>query len=144
MLRHSFLREQILQRSVEMDQITIKNFDDIVRYGGEKFTVNVQSLDDVSDGYHTINELYDHRCSLFVLLCQQHKELVFYKMDLNSPGWFILYIETKYGQISYHVPEKFLEAVKKFATEDPEHVWDGHTSKDVLERMERLMGDQYW
>jgi hypothetical protein len=127
-----------------MDKITIKPANDIERFGSEKWVIEVESLKDVSDGYHTIDELYEHRCSLFILLCQQHKELVFWKMDMSSPGWFILYIETKYGQISYHIKDSFLPMVKNFAVEDPEHVWDGHTSKDVLERMEKLMGDEYW
>ena len=125
-----------------MDTITIKNpANDIVRFGSEKWVIEVNSLKDVSDGYHTIDELYDHRCLLFALLCLQMKGQVFYKMDVNSPGWFILYLETKYGQISYHLKDVFLPAIQSVAVYDADHSWDGHTSEDVLNRMNQLLMD---
>lgn len=124
-----------------MDTITITHPDNLRRFGAEKWLIDVESLKDVSDGYHTIDELYDHRCSLFALLCLQMKGQVFYKLDPNSPGWFILYLETKYGQISYHLKDDFLPAIQNVAVHDAEHSWDGHTSADVLDRMNRLLLD---
>jgi len=118
-----------------MDDITLKLIND------QKVVFKVNSLKDVSDGYHTIDELYDHRCSLFVMLCLQMKGQVFYKLDIFSPGWFILYLETKYGQISYHIKDVFLPAIQNVAIYDVEHVWDGHSSKDVLDRMNLLIAD---
>jgi hypothetical protein len=69
------------------------------------------------------------------------KGQVYYKLDANSPGWFILYLETKYGQISYHLKDAFLPAIQNVAVYDAEHAWDGHTSADVLDRMNRLLMD---
>lgn len=115
------------------DKITIKLL------SGKNLSVVVDSLKDVSDGYHTIEELYDHRCLLFIALCLKDRETSFYKEDPTSPGWFILYLETKYGQINYHLPDKFLPIVASKIKRNPEYVWDGHTSKDVLERIEKLI-----
>lgn len=120
------------------------------------------TIGDLSDGYHTFNELYDHRCVLFLLLMKAYKNAVT-EDDLNgskekgSPlfpwisrkhddetewdGWFIagLPIEVtdegvKY--ITYHLPNKFWQQATKCAYiiwKAPK--WDGHTSQDVLERM---------
>jgi hypothetical protein len=117
------------------DKVTIKML------SGKYLNVIVDSLKDVSDGYHTVDELYDHRGSLFILLCLQMQGQVYYKLDSTSPGWFILYLETKYGQISYYFKDAFLPAIQNVAIYDAEHVWDGHTSKDVLDRMNCLIAD---
>ena len=108
----------------------------------------------VSDGYHTMDELYEHRIALFIQLCRALDHIarvaVVTRRDLvwrsklhsdggNYEGWFILGIGKETGtQISYHLPMKewenteFAEALEKA----PE--FDGHTSKDVLERLKAL------
>jgi hypothetical protein len=87
---------------------------------------------DISDGYHTFDELYEHRCLLFINLCLMQPEKCAWKFDY--PGWFCLYLETPKGQISYHLPVQMLRlitAIKK----DQDYKWDGHTSQQVLERL---------
>lgn len=90
--------------------------------------------EDISDGYHTFNELYEHRNLLFINLCLAHKEKSFWKKDQNTAGWFVLYLETPSGQISYHIQEYFRPLLKDI-TEDPQHEWDGHKSDDVIFRL---------
>lgn len=106
---------------------------------GKKFEI-VGS--DLSDGYHTFDELYEHRISLFLALCWQMGSKVFYKLpEPDFAGWFIVYLELPTGQISYHLPEIYLHTVGSFATHDESHKWDGHDSATVLSRLKRLMGD---
>ncbi len=91
---------------------------------------------DISDGYHTFDELYEHRCWLFANLCLQNANKSCWKRDPNTPGWIILYLEGEpTGQISYHVPERFLSILSGKIQEDHHHEWDGHTSNDVLIRL---------
>lgn len=104
-----------------------------------------------SDGYHTMNELYEHRITLFIALCRvtywHSSHLVDgvvwrskkHDDDTMFPGWFILGICLEKGhQITYHLPiEKWLDT--DFAkTLDKAPMWDGHTSNDVLERLKDL------
>lgn len=87
----------------------------------------------ISDGYHTFDELYDHRCLLFLNLCLMNKEQCFFKIDYAE--WFCLYWESPVGQISYHLPNKWLAIAEKNFTHSPGHTFDGHTSSDVIERL---------
>lgn len=119
-----------------MDTVTIKEV------SGETHVFNVESLKDVSDGYHTIDELYQHRILLFLLFCKTSPYVSYYKEDPNTPDWVILYLYPypyKSFQISYHVPKVYLPEIEKFAVKDPDHVWDGHTSNDVLMRLEEIL-----
>jgi hypothetical protein len=93
--------------------------------------------DDISDGYHTFTELYKHRYFLFLALCMQWKDKVYYKKDYEN--FFCIYLELEEGQISYHVPNIYLELAEKNFTHSPNHVWDGHTSDDVLSRLFELI-----
>lgn len=102
----------------------------------------------VSDGYHTFDELYVHRCHLFAWLCNLQSEKAF-KTRLNDrgeawPGWFIAGINTKHGQITYHLPDALWEGVRVKEIERNTG-YDGHTSADVLERIFKLLhiGDGY-
>lgn len=88
---------------------------------------------DLSDGYHTFDELYEHRVILYLSICVLNKEKCFYKKDYDS--WFCVYLETDHGQISYHVPNKYLSIAEKHFTYSPNHKFDGHTSEKVLDRL---------
>lgn len=123
------------------------------------------ALGGISDGYHTFDELYDHRDLLFVNLClkakhlQQEelkgaeflyasgplkiKDVTWWRHDPDGkeahyPGYFLLFLQQAEGaQISYHIQDKFLPLIKgKIPNGGPE--WDKHTSKDVLVRMEEM------
>lgn len=107
----------------------------------------------VSDGYHTFDELYDHRITLYIALCRHMHDLYalenpgkykIWKSKKHSDeseweGWFILGIgQNKGEQITYHLPldrwdeVSFVEEIEKA----PE--WDGHTPADVLERLKNI------
>jgi hypothetical protein len=89
--------------------------------------------DDISDGYHTFDELYEHRITLFIALASHLHNRAFYT-DPND-GWFVLFLELPTGQISYHLPEFYIDLVSTFASKNNNHKWDGHNSNDVLCRL---------
>lgn len=107
-----------------------------------KITIEGENLK-VSDGYHTIDELYEHRIILYIALCR--KLNVDYPLwvstkhsDESSFGdWFIMGITLPdKKQISYHLPARFWGeccAIASVLDKAPE--WDGHTSQDVLKRL---------
>lgn len=100
---------------------------------------------EISDGYHTFEELYEHRIRLFITICKlvQHNHQVWrtrtHSDGTRWDGWFLLGIGVESGeQITYHLPEKYWVecdfAVYRFSA--PEY--DGHTSEDVLKRLSSL------
>lgn len=87
---------------------------------------------DMSDGYHTFDELYEHRCLLFINLCLLMRDKAYWRPHYD--GWPLLGIRTDSGQISYHVPEEMLYLFSdKILRGGPE--WDGHSAQDVLGRL---------
>ena len=61
---------------------------------------------DTSDGYHTFDELYDHRAKLFSVIVRDHREIA-WKSRLHHDGtmydgMFIVGVETPEGQATYH------------------------------------------
>jgi len=101
----------------------------------------------VSDGYHTFGELYEHRIILYMALCRKLSDdgAPVWLSKAHSDGsvwddWFILGIYMQAGkQITYHLPDKYLEECKRFATVfDKAPEYDGHTSADVLTRLSNI------
>jgi hypothetical protein len=115
----------------------------------------------ISDGYHTMEELYEHRIVLWIELCRvlaEHAPRVhdpahptsstsnvlvwrsaYHSDGARYPGWFLLGYRQRSGeQISYHIPERewgntgFAELLERA----PE--FDCHTSDDVLNRLRKL------
>lgn len=102
-----------------------------------KLTIEDVETGKVSDGYHTFDELYEHRVLLWINLCLTHP-LSCYVVEEHYPGWFLLGMQTEHGQISYHCSNKYLSMVPKilFTREAP--LFDHHNSQDVLERLVKL------
>lgn len=90
---------------------------------------------ETSDGYHTFNELYEHRVLLWINLCLLNLDKS-YVIENHFEGWFLLGMETEHGQISYHCPNKHICLVSGISRREP--VFDGHTSKDVIERLIKI------
>lgn len=96
---------------------------------------------ETSDGYHTFNELYEHRHNLFIALmkCYPDKSWMSKRHDDGSmyKGWFIAGIETPNGQATYHLPQKYWHICPaKVLKKAPK--WDGHTPDDVIKRINSL------
>lgn len=91
---------------------------------------------ELSDGYHTFNDLYYQRCMLFASLVNQNKKISWksYKHEDGElcfgGGWFIVGIDTPLGSYTYHYENKYWDLFQCKELETGKH-WDGHTSKDV-------------
>ena len=109
-------------------------------------TKGVDITGDTSDGYHTFNELYEHRHTLFAAVLRLIPDKA-WKSKLHDDGtmfdgWFIAGIETPEGQVTYHIPLRLWDKFK--VTELPNAPkWDGHTSDDVLQRIDHLHAQGY-
>lgn len=110
----------------------------------------------ISDGYHTFGELYEHRIVLWISLLRHAEELnrvihptmypnkiswrtKVHSDDSISDGWFMLGTGHLNGkQITYHLPMEYWDQCDFSETLDKAPEFDGHTSKDVLERLKNL------
>lgn len=97
---------------------------------------------ETSDGYHTFDELYDHRAKLFSVIVRDHRELA-WKSRLHHDGtmydgMFIIGVETPEGQATYHYDVDPYWGI--FDCEElgraPE--WDGHTPQQAIDRIAAL------
>lgn len=104
---------------------------------------------DVSDGYHTFDELYEHR---FLLYCALLTELarsrhcwkskthwIGAKLEPVWAGWFAAGTTLNGKQISYHLPLRFWDLIPSIQAVERAPEFDGHTSADVLARIEEWL-----
>lgn len=96
-----------------------------------------------SDGFHTFNELYEHRHALFAVICATYPS---WKSKLHDDGsmfegWFIAGVNTAEGHATYHMPLSWWD---RFRCEELERApeWDGHTPADVIRRVQSLRTDR--
>lgn len=124
----------------------------------EMFTVNDECLIriegesvELSDTYHTIHELYQHRMALNIALfnCWSSgydnrigevnvvKSKLHHDGTMFDGGYFIVMATTKEGQVSYHYK---LEHWDKFLIREVERApeWDGEGSAVVMQRLMKL------
>ena len=99
-------------------------------------------IGDMSDGYHTFNELYHHRALLFATICNMHPEKAWKskKHDDGSmyDGMFIVGIETVSGQATYHYDIEPYWDMFHVRELEKAPVWDGHTPEEALRRITTL------
>lgn len=104
------------------------------------------STGNISDGYHTFDELYEHRALLYISLCHECRRnpdngRVVWRSKKHSDGtewlgWFLLGLGVKSGkQITYHLPEKYWKMCDFARTVEIAPEFDGHSSEDVLKRL---------
>ena len=111
----------------------------------------------VSDGYHTMDELYDHRIELFIALCRilsGYDDFQFtcqvWKSKRHADGelcfgtgtQFVMGIYKENGrQMSYHLPIERWNDVPLAQELEKAPIWDGHTSDDVIKRLRAFTGE---
>lgn len=121
----------------------------------------INSLPDkgeLSDGYHTFNELYEFRKMYNAALFNQWAKdcipnpngTIAYKYDVHKSwrhnngdlcfggGWFIVVAMLPEGQISNHYPAKDWDLFRVPELEKARYEFDGHTGKDVIQRLKDL------
>lgn len=116
------------------------------------YTITVPDEFSVSDGFHTMDELYDHRIALWIAYCKLAARIEEVASEKGSiwrskqhsdgtgfDGWFVLGMNhTKGKQITYHLPMSKWEETEFAKTYDKAPEFDGHTSDDVLNRLKSL------
>lgn len=108
---------------------------------------------EVSDGYHTFDELYDHRITLYIALCRTLNQLDrlpggprfdVWRSKRHGDGELCFGTGTQYvlgiykqpgKQITYHIPIERWNETDFAETLDRAPEWDGHTSDEVLARL---------
>ena len=94
---------------------------------------------EISDGYHTFNQLYHQRAILFAAIVNQNKD-VSWKSYKHSDGkycfdsdgeWFVVGIDTPKGSYTYHYSKKYWNYFDCIELERGKE-WDGHTEDDVI------------
>ena len=103
-----------------------------------KVTIESANKFEVSDGFHTFEELYEHRILLFIALCTTIPDKCFWMNDKN--GWLIVFLELPTGQISYHMPDKYSWMLKNF-TCIGKSIWDQHQKHHVVARLANFIED---
>ena len=93
-------------------------------------------IGDLSDGYHTFNDLYFQRCMLFEQIVHDHKDRA-WKTKFHEDGepcfgggWFLVTIDTPNGAYGYHYEDKYWDLFDCEELPRAKH-WDGYTEKDV-------------
>ena len=100
---------------------------------------------DLSDTYHTFDDLYRHRMVLTLALCRLIKNAKpegysAYRSWKHSNGtmfnnMFIVVIESPYGQVSYHYGAQFWHQFNGIKILNKAKEYDGHTPEDVIVRL---------
>lgn len=139
--------------SIKKDQLNINN--------------DIQDIGDLSDGYHTFNELYEFRkiynAVLFNEWCLNYYNYIKAenlgtnfgskpkpKYNVHKSwrhndgelcfggGWFIVSAMLPTGLISNHYKAEDWDLFKVPEVEKALYEFDGHTSQDVLNRLKKL------
>ena len=97
------------------------------------------NIGELSDGYHTFNELYHHRAILFSVICNSMPDKA-WKSKLHDTGdmfdgMFIVGIETPNGQATYHYDINPYWDIFNVKELEKAPKWDGHTPTDAINRI---------
>lgn len=117
----------------------------------EKYEKEEENIDkgEISDGYHTFNELYLYRmlynAAFFNLLPKNivHKSKKHHTgEECFGGGWFIVMAELPTGQISNHYELKYWDLFdipeKEYADE-----WDGHSPQEAANRLQKFLEEKH-
>jgi hypothetical protein len=96
----------------------------------------------VSDGYHTFDELYMHRLALTVVLFTANRRHA-WKSKQHHPdgdpmfgGFFIVGMDLPDGTvITYHYKLEYWDLFERVPEITHAPAWDGHSPNDVIDRL---------
>ena len=96
----------------------------------------IKDIGDLSDGFHTFNQLYYQRMMLFATIVKQNRDRAWKSLRHEDGelcfggGWFIVGIDTPEGSYTYHYEDNYYSLFDCVELKRGKH-WDGHTEKDV-------------
>lgn len=115
-------------------------------------TLSDEDKSQISDGFHTFKELYEHRAALFIALAHCLSRTAWksrcHADDTMYTGYFIAGINLpKWGRdvdgepvvmesspITYHLEDKYWDMLDVSVLRHAP-TWDGHTPQDVVSRL---------
>lgn len=107
-----------------------------------------EEIELITDGYHSFKELYEFRKIYNAVLFNEWSKQGLYKVHKSKKhndgelcfggGWFIVVAKLPSGQISNHYKMEDWDLFKVSETEKALFPFDGHTPKDVLDRLKSL------
>lgn len=104
-------------------------------------------IGEVSDGYHTFDELYEHRCTLFLALMACLPGIAWISTlhddGTSFDGWFVAGMHLPTGDVTYHIPAGMWSIACDTGAKCLERApkWDGHTSADVVKRVQAWLAN---
>ena len=99
----------------------------------------------LSDGYHTFAELYEHRHALCLALMRSMPQHWWFsrrhadgELCFGGNDWFVVGAElSDVGSVTYHLPSNLYPVAQSTGAAELEkgRPWDGHTATDVVSRL---------
>lgn len=128
------IKEVIKQVAKKAHSYALKGYDKNIGVLDAYNFLEKIKIGNISDGYHSFDELYHHRMVLFSIICNQNKDKawksLFHNDGTSYKDYFIVGIETKKGHFTYHYPITDWD-IFDVEVLDKAPKWDGHTSKDI-------------
>lgn len=101
-----------------------------------------KETDQISDGYHTFGELYDHRRALTAALCRALPPRKSWRSKAHHPadkpifdGYFIVGIELPTGVITYHYKLAHWDDFAGVLELSCAPMWDGAGPPETITRL---------
>ena len=127
------------------DKVVLLVYKDIILSLIDSLQQEETDMGEVSDGYHTFNELYYYRmlynAAFFNLLPEEwvHKSKKHHDgEECFGGGWFIVMANLPTGQISNHYELKYWDLFKVPEKEFADEL-DGHTPQEAAERLHKYL-----
>ena len=127
------------------DKVVLLVYRDIILSLIDSLQQEETDMGEISDGYHTFNELYYYRmlynAAFFNLLPKEwvHKSKRHHDgEECFGGGWFIVMANLPTGQISNHYELKYWDLFKVPEKEIADE-WDGHTPQEAAERLYKYL-----
>jgi len=143
-----------LEINLKQDNI-VEQFNEAIAYCKEKGIIKENNI---SDGYHTFDELYEFRKLYNAALFNEWGEDYNYAKGIDTTqynvhkskrhndgelcfggGWFIVVAVLPTGQISNHYKLEDWDLFKIPEYPKALYEFDGHTPKDVIERLKNIL-----
>jgi hypothetical protein len=84
------------------------------------------------------DQAYRERAHLVALLAAQHPAVIAPALDLDEPGWWIVYLTIGGHQCSWHISPRdagLFTHVERVEPDDPRAQWDGHTTEQKYQHI---------
>lgn len=141
------MRDALAKNKRNKDYLVYWVFDAVISVLEKAPTVDaveipMSGIGDMSDGYHTFNELYHHRAMLFSVICHTMPERAWKSKQHHDgtmyDGMFIVGIDTPEGQATYHYDVDPYWDMFDVRELDRAPVFDGHTPDIAIHRIAML------